>query len=80
MKAMHILERNAREANDFDDRLPDGRSRCFDIAQFGGCGVNCPAFLDGECDEPQEIPKQEIIDEHGKEAEKVFQLYECFDD
>lgn len=73
------LEILASTLNDLDDRLPKGRSRCFDIGQWGGCGVTCAAFLDGECQEPQEISKADIIDEHGEEdAKGIFALYECF--
>lgn len=74
-----ILEAVASTINDLDRHLPKGRSRCFDIGSFGGCGVMCGAFVDGECPEPQEITKQEIIEEHGEEdAEIIFSLYECF--
>lgn len=73
------LEVFARTLNDIDDRLPKGRSRCFDIGQWGGCGVTCAEFLDGECGEPQEISKAEIIEEHGEEgAEDIFAMYDCF--
>ena len=49
------------------------------LAVSGGCGVNCAAFLDGECNEPQEISKQDLIDEHGEEdAKTIFAMYECF--
>lgn len=74
------LEVFASTINDLDPRLPKGRGRCFDIGIWGGCGVNCPAFMDGECSEPQEIPKQEIIDEHGEEAAEILSLYQCFSD
>ena len=78
MKALHDLENFAATVNDIDNHLPKSRSRCFDIGTWGGCGVNCPAFLDGECSEPQEISKQEILEEHGEEAESILKLYECF--
>lgn len=73
------IEAFGRELNDLDDRLPKGRSRCFDIGILGGCGVTCPAFIDGECEEPQEIPRQEVIDEHGDDlANDIFMKYKCF--
>ncbi len=72
------IEAFGRTVNDSDRGMPKGRSRCFDIGIWGGCGVICPAFLDGECEEPQEIPKQEVIDEHGEDAEKVLRLYDCY--
>lgn len=79
MNRNDALESFAFTINDLDPRLPKGRSRCFDIGSFGGCGVTCAAFIDGECSEPQEIAKQDIIDEHGEEeAEIIFSRYDCF--
>jgi hypothetical protein len=81
MKALNSLENFARTVNDHDNHLPKGRGRCFDIGIWGGCGVLCPAFVDGECEEPQEISKQDIIEEHGEnDAEEIFSLYDCFKD
>jgi hypothetical protein len=79
MKAKHDLETFATTVNDLGKRLPKGRGRCFDIGTWGGCGVNCPAFIDGECEEPQEISKKEIVEEHGEDGLlKLQELYgEC---
>ena len=66
----------ASTLNDLDDRLPKGRSRCFDIGTWGGCGITCGAFLDGECEEPQEIPYEEILKEYGEEETlEIIELY-----
>lgn len=79
MEGLYDLEAFGRTVNDMDNRLPKGRGRCFDIGTWGGCGVNCPAFLEGECEEPQEISKEEIELEHGKEdAELIYLKYDCF--
>ena len=79
MKANHALEAFGAQLNDMDDRLPKSRGRCFDIGTWGGCGVFCPAFIDGECKEPQEIPAAVIIEAHGKEdASEIFGHYPCF--
>lgn len=73
------LEFFATTVNDLDDNLPKGRGRCFDIGSWGGCGVTCAAFVDGECGEPQEISKDDIIEEHGEEeAIKIMGRYSCF--
>jgi len=60
-----MMEYVAATLNDLDGSLPVSRSRCFDIGTWGGCGVSCPAFLDGECTEPQEIDTKELISEYG---------------
>jgi len=79
MKALRDLEAFGATVNDRDDRLPKSRGRCFDIGIWGGCGVTCPAFVDGECGEPQEFTKKEIIDEHGiEDAQEIFEHYDCF--
>jgi hypothetical protein len=73
------LEVIAYTLNNLDQGLPKGRSRCFDIGIWGGCGACCPAFVDGECGEPQEIDRAGVIDEHGEEkAKEIFELYPCF--
>ncbi len=78
MKANYCLENLATTLNDLNPRLPKGRGRCFDIGQWGGCGVYCAAFVDGECEEAQEFTKEEIIEAHGDDAIEIFELYDCF--
>jgi len=68
-----------RTINDLDNRLPKGRSRCFDIGISGGCGATCAAFYDGECDEPHEIDPKDIIDTYDIDvAVEVMGRYSCF--
>lgn len=55
IKAKRSFEAFASTVNDLDRGLPKGRSRCFDIGIWGGCGLRCAAFVDGECPEPQEF-------------------------
>ena len=53
--------------------------RCFDIGISGGCGVDCAAFCDGDCEEPQELQRDDIVDEHGlEEALNIMLHYDCF--
>jgi hypothetical protein len=81
MKANRDLEMFSTTVNDLCDNLPKGRGRCFDIGTNGGCGVLCAAFVDGECGEPQEISKDDIINEHGEEdAKEIMSQYNCFTD
>jgi len=69
----------ARTLNDIAPNIPKGRSRCFDIGQWGGCGVNCPVFIEGGCSEPQEIEAKWVIDEHGEvDGKEILAKYECF--
>lgn len=79
MSHISNLEVFASTVNDFDSGLPKSRGRCFDIGSWGGCGLECGAFLDGECGEPQEIPKEDVIQFYGEDAE-VLSLYECYGD
>ena len=79
MNGNYGLENFATTINDLDDRLPKGRSRCFDIGSWGGCGVTCAAFIDGECGEPQEIEAEDVINEHGDDAVEILKLYDCYD-
>lgn len=75
------LENFATTMNNLDNRLPKGTSRCFNIGSWGGCGVTCAAFIDGECSEPQEIDKDDIITEHGiDDAEIICSKYKCFNE
>lgn len=78
MEANHGLEMFARTVNDRDPHLSKSRGRCFDIGTWGGCGVFCAAFVDGECSEPQEISKADIIEAHGEDAQEIFDHYPCF--
>lgn len=79
MNRLDFLEAASTASNDMDPQLPKGRGRCFDIGSAGGCGVTCPAFIDGECSEPQEIAPEDVIAEHGEEdADLIFDKYGCF--
>jgi len=75
-KGNTALEGFATTLNNLDDNLGKTGDRCFHIGSWGGCGPDCAAFVDGECPEPQELDKQDIINEHGEEvAEEIFNLY-----
>ena len=75
------LEAFASTVNDLDRRLPKSRGRCFDIGIWGGCGVACSAFVDGECEVPEYIDHKDIVIEYGEdEAREIASKYECFKD
>jgi len=72
-------ERLATTLNDMSDNLPKSRGRCFDIGTWGGCGVRCPVFIEGDCSEPQEMDIEEMKAEYDKdELTSILELYECF--
>ena len=50
MEAKYELLSFARTINDFNPSLPKGRSDCFDVGIWGGCGIECPVFVRGDCD------------------------------
>ena len=78
-KANYALASFAATVNDLDPRLPKSRGVCFDVGTWGGCGPSCPAFVGGDCDEPQEISPADIVSEHGREdAMEIMGLYPCF--
>ena len=72
----------ARTFNDLDNRLPKSRGRCFDVGTWGGCGISCPVFLDGECEkeialEIIENEKQNILlNLHEVEIESLEKYYD----
>jgi hypothetical protein len=75
---MDILD-FGKTLNDLDDRLPKGRSDCFDVGMWGGCGIECPVFLRGDCGEPQEL-KDELNELDEEDREKVIKAYDCFNE
>ena len=72
----HNLEALGTTLNNLDDNLPKGTTRCFNVGSWGGCGLNCPVFQDGECKEPQEFTIEELKAEFtDEEVEEVKELY-----
>ena len=70
IKAKHDLEEFGRFSNDHDNRLPKSRSRCFDIGSRGGCGPRCSVFIDGYCEEPQEMDIEYLKQEYDEDELK----------
>ena len=51
------------------ENYPVGTSDCFNVGISGGCGPECFAYLEGKCEEPQEmIPRLDAdgIELHGR--------------
>lgn len=38
-----------------DGGYPVGMSGCYVVGMNGGCGLDCPVYLEGDCGEPQEF-------------------------
>ncbi len=38
-----------------DGHYPAGMSGCYVVGINGGCGLDCPVYLEGDCGEPQEF-------------------------
>lgn len=53
---------------------------CFDIGMSGSCGIECPLFLSGECDEPQEMIEDVIENCNIDEIKELAEKYDCFID
>jgi hypothetical protein len=79
MKGKYELEAFAYTVNNIDNRLPKSRGRCFDVGTWGGCGLRCPVFIEGECEEPQEMDIGEMEKEYNEdEIQEIAELYDCF--
>ena len=53
---------NAGNAMAFiDGHYPVGMSSCFVVGINGGCGYECPVFLNGDCDEHQNAMLEDIL-------------------
>lgn len=48
----------AKTINDTNIKLPKGRGDCFDYGSVFGCDKDCPAYINGDCPEPDEINKE----------------------
>lgn len=80
MKAEYCREELLTEMNDLDPRLAP-MSRCMNIGIGGGCGLRCPVFCEGECEEPQEFNKEDLLEEFNQEElEQLSNFYDCFKD
>jgi len=39
----------------------------------------CPAFVSGECENPQGISKEEVLNNHDEDdSREIFSLYDCY--
>lgn len=79
MKENRIFEVFSTNMNELDDNLMKTSDRCFHIGIGGGCGLRCAAFCDGECPEPYEFERKELLDEFDdEELEELYEYYPKF--
>lgn len=75
MSDLHTL---SKTLNDLDDRMPKGRSECFDIGIGGGCGFSCPVFQRGDCNEPTEVfehsDREEVNEDEIEEFKLIYKI------
>lgn len=72
VKTHEDINNMANHMSEIDGGYPRGMSGCFVVGINGGCGLTCPVFLDGECDELGELTKEELMesDQLGEEQKK----------
>ena len=54
------------------DYYPTGMSACDSIGMAGDCGMECPVYLDGECQSVEEFELEGLTDE---ELDVHWELY-----
>ena len=54
-----------------DGHYPVGMSGCYVVGLNGGCGLECPVYLEGDCEEPGDMAN----DLTGDAAELHAELY-----
>ena len=60
------------------EELEEKTSRCFDVGVWGGCGVLCPVFVEGECKEPDFTQEQIELEHDQDDSQIIYSLYENF--
>ena len=80
IKTMQDVNDMGNHMANIDGHYPAGMSGCYVVGLNGGCGIECPVFLEGDCGEPQEFTREDIIyDLGGDAAVEVLEKYSCFD-
>lgn len=55
IKTLDDIYNKANAMSEIDGHYPRGMSNCFVVGINGGCGIDCPVFTDGDCEEPTEL-------------------------
>ncbi len=67
IKTMEDVNNMGNAMAQIDGHYPVGMSGCYVVGLNGGCGLDCPVYLEGDCGEPQEFEggfetkKQELL-------------------
>jgi len=79
IKTMKDIADMGNHMSDIDGGYPRGMDSCFVVGINGGCGIECPVFLEGDCGEPQEFDTEFLIEEMGEEgAHEAMYKYDCY--
>jgi len=55
IKTMEDVNNMGNAMAQIDGHYPTGMSGCYVVGLNGGCGLDCPVYLEGDCGEPQEF-------------------------
>jgi len=55
IKTMEDVNNMGNAMAQIDGHYPVGMSGCYVVGINGGCGLDCPIYLEGDCGEPQEF-------------------------
>lgn len=72
IKTMEDVGNAGNAMAQIDGHYPVGMSGCYVVGINGGCGLDCPVYLDGDCGEPQEF---EGAFSSGAEETRHIELY-----
>jgi len=72
IKTMEDVNHMGNAMANIDGHYPVGMTGCYVVGINGGCGMDCPVYLKGECEEPQEF---EGHFETKEEEARHFELY-----
>jgi len=72
IKTMEDVNNMGNAMAQIDGHYPVGMSGCYVVGLNGGCGLDCPVYLEGECDEPGEMVNDSMSRD---EKERHVELY-----
>lgn len=80
VKTREDINNLANHMANIDGHYPAGISPCFVVGINGDCGLECPVFLDGECEEIGDITQDDILSaDHISEEDKGYLISVYFE-